>query len=73
MADAKAKADALAGAARVNITGVASIAETVTPIPYPVHYGMATGAAAPDKAVSTPVQAGTNDVSVTVTVVYLDP
>jgi uncharacterized protein YggE len=73
MADAKAKADALAGAARVNITGVASIAETVTPIPYPVYYGMAAGAAAPDKAVSTPVQAGTNDVSVTVSVVYLIP
>jgi hypothetical protein len=69
MADAKAKADALAAAAGVTITGVASISETVAPVPYPVYYGAAAGA--PSKDVATPVQPGTNDVSVTVSVVFL--
>lgn len=72
MADAKAKAQALATAAGVSITGVSSITETIAPVPYPVFYGAAAGAAV-DKAVSTPVQAGTNEVSVTVAVVYLIP
>ncbi|HEX5241574.1 MAG TPA: SIMPL domain-containing protein [Candidatus Limnocylindrales bacterium] len=70
MADAKAKAQALASAAGVSITGVASISETVAPVPYPVYYGAAAGAA-PSKDVATPVQPGTNDVSVTVSVVFL--
>jgi uncharacterized protein YggE len=70
MADAKAKAQALASAAGVSITGVASISETAAPVPYPIYYGAA-GMAAPSKDVATPVQPGTNDVSVTVSVVYL--
>jgi uncharacterized protein YggE len=74
MADAKAKADALASAAGVSITGVSSISETIAPTPYPVMYGAtdAAGAAAP-KAISTPVQAGTNEVDVMVAVVYRIP
>jgi uncharacterized protein len=72
MADAKAKATALASAAGVTIEGVSSISETVAPAPYPVFYGPQAGAAV-DKAVSTPVQAGTNEVTVSVAVVYLIP
>jgi len=44
MAEAKAKAQALAAAAGVSITGVASISETVAPIPYPIYYGALAGA-----------------------------
>lgn len=72
MADAKKKAQALASAAGVSIEGVASISETIAPTPYPIYYGAAAGAAV-DKAVPTPVQTGTNEVSVTVAVVYLIP
>jgi uncharacterized protein YggE len=67
MHDAKAKADALAKAAGVNITGVASISEVSTPIPGPIMY--ATGAVARDSA--TPVQPGNVTLEVTVTVTYL--
>lgn len=70
MNDAKAKAQALAAAAGVSISGVSSISETVAPVPYPIDYGAAAGAA-PSKDVATPVQPGTNDISVTVAVVYL--
>jgi uncharacterized protein YggE len=69
MAEAKAKAQALASAAGVSIDGVASISETVAPIPYPIYYGAMAGAAVRD--VQTPVQAGTSEVAVTVVVVYL--
>jgi uncharacterized protein len=69
MAEAKAKAQTLADAAGVSITGVASISETVSPVPYPIYYGAMAGA--PDKAIPTPVQAGTTDITVAVTVVYL--
>ena len=74
MADAKAKADALASAAGVSITGVSSVSETIAPAPYPVMYGATTDAAgAAPKSVSTPVQNGTNEVDVTVAVVYRIP
>jgi uncharacterized protein YggE len=69
MAEAKAKAQTLASAAGVSIDGVASISETVAPIPYPIYYGAMAGAAVRD--VQTPVQAGTSEVAVTVVVVYL--
>lgn len=69
MSEAKAKAQTLASAAGVSIGGVASISETVSPIPYPVYYGGARDEAAANP--STPVEAGTNEVSVSVTVVYL--
>lgn len=66
MAEAKTKAGALASAAGVSITGIASISETVAPVPYPIY----------DKAgalrdVATPIQPGSNEVSVTVAVVYV--
>lgn len=69
MAEAKAKASTLASAAGVAITGVASISETVSPIPYPVYYE---GAARDELMAgpSTPVEAGTNEVTVSVSVVY---
>jgi uncharacterized protein YggE len=67
MADAKAKADALAGAAGVTITGVISIVETSSPIPLP-YYAEADMAAG--RAASTPVLAGNVDVTVNVAVVY---
>jgi uncharacterized protein len=70
MADAKAKADALAKAAGVSIVGVASIAETSSPVPVAYEYR---GGAALDAAAEapTPIMAGTNEVSVSVSVVYL--
>jgi uncharacterized protein len=70
MSQAKAIADTLASSAGVSITGVASISETSGPMPYPVKYDSArAGAIAADAP--TPVQVGTNDVTVTVSVVYL--
>jgi uncharacterized protein YggE len=70
MNEAKSNADTLAKAAGVSITGVASISEASTPVPYPVYYGAAAGAPAAD-SVKTPVQPGTTDVTITVTVAYL--
>lgn len=72
MADAKAKADALAAAAGVSIEGVSSITETAASIPYPVYYAGNAAGAAVDK-VATPVQAGTDEISISVAVVYLIP
>jgi hypothetical protein len=67
MKAARAKADALAAAAGVTITGVASISEQSASTPWPVPYAgerMAADAA-------TPILPGTSDVNVTVSVVYL--
>ncbi len=67
MADARAKADALAGAAGVSVKGVASITEytsQTTPV-------VASGYALDSKSASTPVQTGTTDVIISVTVSYL--
>ena len=72
MVDAKAKADALASAAGTTITGVGSITETVAPTPYPVPFA-AGGALDSGKAVPTPIQVGTNEVTVSVAVSYLIP
>lgn len=69
MTQAKAKADTLASSAGVHIAGVSSISETSAPIPYPIPYFGAAAGAAQDT--STPVQVGTNEVSVSVSVVYL--
>jgi len=69
MTQAKAKAETLAAAAGVSISGVKSIAETTSGNPYPVPYLESAGAAARD--VATPVEAGTNEVTVMVSVVYL--
>lgn len=67
MQAARAKADALAAAAGVTIVGVASISEQSSPTPWPVPYA---GARA-DEAAATPILAGTSDVTVSVSVVYL--
>jgi uncharacterized protein YggE len=66
LTQARAHADTLAAAAGVTITGVASISETSAQTPYPIYYGA--GAA---KDVATPVQVGTTDVTITVSVVYV--
>jgi len=70
LSQAKAKAGTLASGAGVSIAGVASISETAGPMPYPVYYGADRLAAIP-KDTATPIQAGTNEVIVTVSVVYL--
>jgi uncharacterized protein YggE len=69
MRQAKANADTLAAAAGVSITGVASISETSAQTPYPIYYGAAAGA--PVKDAATPIETGTTDVTITVSVVYL--
>jgi uncharacterized protein YggE len=68
MAQARAKADQLATAAGVRITGVASISESSS-APTPVAYERTFAPAAGD--VATPVEIGTNEVDVTVSVSYL--
>jgi uncharacterized protein len=70
MTQAKSIADTLASSAGVSIKGVASINETTGPTPYPVYYDAARAAGIAADA-ATPVQVGTNDVTVTVSVVYL--
>ena len=70
--DAKTKADTLANGLGVRITGVASIAESVST---PVWYGanVAPSAVAGDKAAETPVLPGSTDVVITVQVSFLIP
>ena len=69
MADAKAKADTLARAAGVAITGVATISETVsTPIWYAPEMSAAGGA---KDSATTPVMPGSTDVTISVNVAYL--
>lgn len=69
MAEARAKADQLAAAAGVPITGVVSIVETVSSPPMPLYYAEDTAAGAMRDA-ETPVLAGNVDVTVHVAVVY---
>ena len=69
MADASAKAETLASAAGVSITGVAAIVDSGALVPYSTPYAeMATMAA---RDTSTPIEAGLNEVAATVTVTYL--
>jgi uncharacterized protein YggE len=70
VADARAKANALAAAAGVSITGVASISEVSNTVPYPMPYA----GAAPSKdamSVPTPVQPGTTEIAIVVSMVFL--
>ena len=69
MADARGKADALTSAAGVSIKGVASIAETTTQT-NPTYSAGAVDAAK-SASDSTPIQTGTTDIVVQVTVSYL--
>ena len=69
MADARAKADALAALAGVSIRGVASISESTDgPVPPRPMFAMAM---ARREAAPTPVEAGTTEVPIHVTVSYL--
>ncbi len=70
--DARSHADALAASAGVTITGVQSISETTMSYPYPI-YASADGAVKgePAPSVPTPIQPGTQDITITVTVSYL--
>jgi len=70
--DARSHADALATAAGVSITGVASISENTVSYPFP-YYGVADaskGGAPGAPTVPTPIQPGTQDITITVTVAY---
>jgi uncharacterized protein YggE len=69
VADARAKADVLAAAAGVSITGVASIAESGGAVPYPAQFAEMKTMAARDA--STPVEAGANEISIGVSVTFL--
>ena len=68
MADARSKADALTSAAGVSVRGVASITETTAQTP--VYYSGALDAAKAG-GVSTPIQTGSTNIDVEVTVSYL--
>ena len=67
VADARNKANALAAAAGVSITGVSFISELSTSVPYPVPYASAAGA---KDAASTPVQPGTTEIDIVVSMVF---
>jgi hypothetical protein len=69
MKDARSKADVLTAAAGTSVKGVATITETTTQTS-PVYYS---AAALDSKAasVSTPIQTGSTDIEVQVTVSYL--
>jgi hypothetical protein len=67
--DARAKADVLAAAAGVSITGVAAISESGAPIPYPMLRGEMAKMAMSDAA--TPIETGMNEIAITVGVTYL--
>jgi len=70
MTEARARADALAQAAGVAVKGVASISEASSQ-PTPIYYSGAAMDSAKTASVSTPVQTGTTDITIQVTVVYL--
>jgi hypothetical protein len=67
--DAKAKADQLASAAGVRIVSVMTITENSAPGPVPIAYRQEAGAMAADKAI-TPIEAGSQEITVDVSIVY---
>ena len=69
MTDAKGRAETLASAAGVSITGVAAIVEAGAALPYPTPFAEMAKMAGRDA--STPIEAGMNEVAATVTVTYL--
>jgi uncharacterized protein YggE len=69
-ADAKAKADQYAKSAGKSISGVVRIEETSSSQPSPTDYGLPRAAAAVGTVAPVPVQVGTTDLSVDVTVVF---
>ncbi|HEY8819261.1 MAG TPA: SIMPL domain-containing protein, partial [Candidatus Limnocylindrales bacterium] len=68
VAAARTSAQAMAGAANVNLGAVVSITDTTSPSPIFYGYGAQKGAAVPDAA--TPVQPGTQDLTAMVTVIF---
>jgi uncharacterized protein len=68
MADARARAQTLATAAGASLGQVLSISETDAPTPPPIQYSGAL--AAPAAGLATPVQPGTTEIEVDVTVSY---
>lgn len=69
-ADAKAKADQYAAAAGKSIGGVVRIEETTASQPTPTNFAVPQAAAADGAVARVPVQVGTTDLSVDVTVVF---
>jgi uncharacterized protein YggE len=69
VANAKTKAEQYAKASGRNLGAVVSITETVADPP-PVNYDLRAAAKATDSASPVPIQDGSEDVGVTVTVVY---
>ena len=70
--DARAKADVYAKTLGLAISGVASVSEQIsTPVWYGQNYAASAAGSATDKAVPTPVQAGSTDVTISVTVSFL--
>jgi uncharacterized protein len=69
MRDARAKADELTSAAGASVKGVATITETTTQVS-PVYYASA-ALYSKSAGVSTPIQTGSTDIVVQVTVSYL--
>ncbi len=67
--DARARADELASAAGVTITGVSSINETSYTMPWPVYADASSGVVAPAQP-PTPVIPGNSQVTINVSVVY---
>lgn len=70
---ARAKADTIASAAGVTITGVVSIVETGAPVPTPIYFENSRAAGVAADQAPTPVQGGTIDLTVTVAIVYSIP
>jgi uncharacterized protein YggE len=69
VADARVRAEAYAAAAGLTIAGVAAIAEAGAPVPYPIAGVERMAFAAKDAG--TPIEAGENEVTATVSVTYL--
>ncbi len=69
VADARAKAEVLAAAAGVSIAGVATISEAGLALPSPVYRGEMAKMAMTDA--STPVEAGANEIAISVSVTFL--
>lgn len=68
VAAARASAQAMATAGGVSLGAVVAMTDASVSAPYPVFYGAKAGAA--DSSAATPVQVGTQDVSVAVQVVF---
>jgi hypothetical protein len=69
VASARAQAQQLASAAGVKLGSLLSLSDTSNQVPAPVRYGYATSAGAP-AAMNTPVQPGTQQLSVQVSAVW---